>query len=189
MEMNLWGSKTFNAYYQYPLRLGESAFYFFPGLGISTEKYAFKGARTLGYTEDESGNEILQIVELDTILPDGVKKSKIANTMIDLPIELRWYQRKNDPKRSVSVIAGGKIGYLIDSKTKIKYQENGETKITKQKEGWNLAQLRYGVYGKIGYGAFTAFYYYSLTPLFQTNKGPSRTETNAMIFGVSLALF
>jgi hypothetical protein len=189
MDMNLWGSKTFNMYYQYPLRIGESGFYFFPGLGVATEKYAFKGARTLGYVENEEGSDILQIVELDTIFPDGVKKSKIANTFIDLPFEMRWYLKKNNPKRSFMMTAGAKIGYLIDSKTKIKYEENGETKIAKQKEGWNLSELRYGLYGKIGYGAFTAYYYYSLSPLFQSNKGPSRTETNPMIFGVSLALF
>ena len=189
MDMNLWGSKTFNAYYQYPLRIAESGFYFFPGLGIATEKYAFKDAKTIGYVEDDLGNDVLQIIELDTILPDGVKKSKIANTYIEVPIELRWNLKKNDPKRSFKVILGAKIGYLIDSKTKIKYQDMGETKITKQKEGFNLSELRYGIYGKVGYGSFTAFYYYSLSPLFQSNKGPSRTTAAPMIFGISLALF
>lgn len=189
MDLNLWGSKTFNVYYQYPMRLSESGFYFYPGLGIATEKYAFKDANTIGYVEDDLGNEVLEIIELDTILPGGVKKSKIGNTYVDLPLELRWNLRKNDPKRSFKVIAGAKIGFLIDSKTKIKYVENGENKITKQKENFYLAELRYGIYGKIGYGSFTAYYYYSLSPLFQSNKGPSKTTAAPMTFGISLALF
>ena len=108
---------------------------------------------------------------------------------IDIPLELRWRLKKYDPKRSLTVTLGGKVGYLFDSKTKVKYDEDGETKKTKQKEKFELSSLRYGAYAKVGFGGFTAFYYYSLSDLFKKDKGPMGTTMYPMTFGLSLALF
>ena len=184
-------SRTFNAYYLYELNIGESALSFHPGIGIGTEKYAFADNLTLGYGSDSLGNRQLQFVSLDSIYGSGFdfKKSQINPNYIDIPIEFRWISRKYDPKRSFKVIVGGKVGFMFDSKTKVKYHGEGETKITKQKEGWELNKIRYGVYGRLGFGGFSAFYYYSLSDLFKKDKGPMATTMFPMTFGLSLALF
>ncbi len=184
-------SRTFNAYYLYDMNIGESAFSFHPGIGVGTEKYAFDKNITLGYGLDSLGNKEVQFVPLDSIYGDGISysKSQFNVNYIDIPLELRWISRKYDPKRSLTITLGGKIGVLFDSKTKVKYSEDGETKKTKQKEKFELSQLRYGVYGKIGYGAFSAYYYYSLSELFNKDKGPLGTTMYPMTFGLSMALF
>ncbi len=97
--------------------------------------------------------------------------------------------RKYDPRSSVKITIGAKVGFLFGSKTKVKYTENGETKKTKQKEKFELSPIRYGVYGKLGYGGFSAFYYYSISELFIKDKGPMGTTMYPMTFGLSLALF
>lgn len=188
---NTTASRTFNAYYLYEMNLGESAFSFHPGIGIGTEKYAFADNYTLGHGFDSLGNSQVEFVHLDSIYGAGTsyKKSQINPNYIDIPIEFRWRSRKYDPKSSLKVIVGAKVGYMFDSKTKIKYQENGENKITKQKEKWQLNNIRYGVYGRIGFGGFSAFYYYSLSDLFTKDKGPMGTTMYPMTFGLSLALF
>jgi hypothetical protein len=188
---NTTGSRTFNAYYLYEMNLGESAFSFHPGIGIGTEKYKFAQDLTLGYGFDSLGNSGVQFVPLDSIYGVGTeyKKSQINPNYLDIPIEFRWRSRKYDPKRSLKITVGGKVGILFDSKTKIVYKENSERKTTKQKEGWQLSTIRYGVYGKLGYGGFSAFYYYSISDLFKKDKGPLGTTMFPMTFGLSLALF
>ncbi len=190
MQMNLWGSKTFNVYYQYPVQFGGSRFYIFPGIGISTQKYKFKDNVTLAYDTDNDGNRFVEVVPLDSIYDKAsYKKSKIGTSYADFIIELRWISRKNNPRKSIKVAAGGKIGYKFESKTKVKYVQYGEKKIAKQKEDFNLSDLRYGVYCKLGYSSFNAYFYYSLSPLFDADKGPSNTATNPLEFGLSLTVF
>ena len=177
--------------YLYEKNIGESAISFHPGIGIGTEKYAFEQDLTLGYGTDNLGNEEVQYVPLDSIYGIGTsyKKSQFNPNYLDIPLEFRWRSRKYDPKSSVKITIGGKVGFLFDSKTKVKYSENGETRKTKQKANFELSTIRYGVYTKLGFGGFSAFYYYSISHLFNTDKGPMGTTMYPMTFGVSLALF
>lgn len=188
---NTMGSRTFNAYYLYEKNIGETAISFHPGIGIGTEKYKFAQDLTLGYGQDSLGNRELQFVPLDSIYGVGTQyvKSQINPNYIDIPIEFRWRSRKYDPKSSFKIAVGGKVGFLFDSKTKVKYKEDSQNKITKQKEKWELNSIRYGVYGRLGYGGFSAFCYYSLSDLFAKDKGPMATTMYPLTFGLSLALF
>ncbi len=185
------GSRTFNVYYLYEMNIGESSFSFHPGIGFGTEKYAFDKNITLGYGMDSLGNSEVQFVPLDSIYGAGTsfKKSQFNTNYIDIPLEFRWRSKKYDPRGSFKVTIGGKIGYLFDSKTKVKYDQNGETKKTKQKEKFELSSLRYGIYAKIGFGGFGAYYYYSFSDLFNKDKGPMGTTMYPMTFGLYLALF
>ncbi len=188
---NTLSSRTFNAYYLYEMNIGESAISFHPGIGIGTEKYAFEQDLTLGYGFDSLGNKEVQYAPLDSIYGIGTsyKKSQINPNYLDIPFEFRWRSRKYDPKSSLKVTLGGKVGFLFGSKTKVKYTEDGETKKTKQKEKFELNTIRYGAYAKIGYGGFSAYCYYSLSDLFIKDKGPMGTTMYPLTFGFSLALF
>ena len=185
-----WGSKVFNLYYQYDKDLGDSHFSFHPGIGIGTEKYAMDTS-TLYTGFDGNGEYVFQTIALDSIYPNATKfrKSKIATTYLDIPIELRWRSMKYDPKRSLKIAIGGKIGFLLDSKTKVKYDEFGEKKVDKQKEDYGIKKIRYSAYGKIGYGNAYLFFNYNLSTLFDKNKGPNDTEMTPMMFGFALSLF
>ena len=188
---NTLKSRTFNAYYLWEVPFGESAFSFHPGIGIGTEKYAFEDDITIAWGTDSLGNDALMFTPLDSIYGTGnsYKKSQINTNYLDIPIEFRWISRKYDPKRSFKISIGGKVGVLIDSKTKVKYTQNGENKKRKQKEKFNLNTLRYGVYMKIGYGGISAYGYYSLSDVFQKDEGPMATTMYPFTFGLSWTLF
>lgn len=188
---NTMGSRSFNAYYLYDVNIGESAFSFHPGLGIGTEKYKFVNNVTLGYGLDTDGQREVQFIPLDSIYGTGTlyKKSQINPIYLDIPMEIRWRSRKYDPKRSLKIALGGKVGVLLDSKTKVKYTADGENKIIKQKENFELNTLRYGAYMRLGYGGFSAYAYYGLSDLFRKEKGPMDTTMFPITFGLSLALF
>ncbi len=185
------GSNTFNAYYLWDMPIGESAFSFHPGIGFGTDRFMFDKDITVGYGLDSLGNNELQYIPLDSLYGSSAtfKKSIVNANYFDIPFEIRWHSRKYDPKRSFKITVGGKVGFLFDSKTKIKYKEGGETKKTKQKENFNLTSIRYGAYTKIGFGGFGFFYYYSISDMFKKNKGPMDTTTYPMTIGLSLALF
>ena len=188
---NTTGSRTFNAYYLWDKNIGESAFSLHPGFGIGTEKYKFQDNLTIGYGRDGEGNQEMQFIRLDSIygIRTEYKKSQINPNYFDIPIEIRWRSRIYDPKRSFKVALGGKVGFLFDSKTKVKYSSDGETKTTKQKENFELNQIRYGTYLRLGFGGFSAYGYYSWSDLFKKDKGPMNTTMYPLTFGLSLALF
>ena len=194
MELNWFRSRIFNVYYMYDFRLfGSDKISLNPGFGIGTENYAFvddifvtKGMDSL----------VGQVVALDAkqLFADGqgnqpdVKNSKVNPIYLDIPIELRF--RTNSTKKSFRFAVGGKVGIRIDSKTKIKYELNGETTRFKIKNDLHIEQFRYGVYGRMGYGSFNIWVYKSLSNLFV----PASTKViqgnyNTWVFGVSLVTF
>jgi len=187
MKQKIWGSKFFNAYYFYNKNIGKSNFSVHPGLGISTDKFAFNGPYSL---INEGGS--VRVIHVDTLLNNNVRtiKSKIASTFVEVPVELRWRLLKYDPKRSFKVAIGGKIGYRVGSHTKIKYTDGGgSTKVFKSKEDFELNKLRYGVYSRVGIGNFYLNYYYSLSTYFNKDKGPEAVELTPMYIGIAINLF
>ncbi len=109
----------------------------------------------------------------------------VAN-YVEIPLEFRFDTTPEDIARSFNVAIGGRIGYLFDSKMKVKYKEDAETKIMKDKQNLGLTQIRYGVYSRIGVGAFNIFGFYNLTPLFEKDKGPDKTTMNSYTVGISI---
>lgn len=179
MDMSWWGSKALNIYYQYPMNIGKSSFSFHPGIGIGTEKYAFDGYKTLDI--DSDGNT--EIASIDS--SSSINKSKFGLLYLDIPLEIRWRSNKYDPRRGFNVAIGVKGGILLQSKTKVKYSD-----ITyKEKRDFNIQTFRYGAFGKFGFGSFNLYYYYSLSQMFESGKGPDETETFPMQVGISFALF
>jgi hypothetical protein len=168
-QLGLWGSRTVNVYYQYDFRILKSRFSFVPGIGLSMERYKFKNFRILGYDEDDSLS-LLQPSDAMVNLP-GIKKSQLVTNYIDVPLELKYSSKPDDPARSFKASVGGRIGYMYDSFRKLKYKQEGEMMRLKDKQDFNLNKVRYGVFGKIGVGNFAIVGYYNLTNLFEDGKG------------------
>jgi hypothetical protein len=96
-----------------------------------------------------------------------IKKNKLFIAYICLPI-LFEYQIPIDQAKlhfAVGVIGSIKIG----SRQKQIYENN--EKFTRSKD-FNLNPFKCEATARIGYGAWTAFANYSLTTLFQKEKGP-----------------
>lgn len=185
----LWGSRSFNVYYQYEIRILKSRFSIVPGIGLSLERFKFKNGAILGYDEEDS---LKLLLPAETPMT-GLKKTQMINNYIDVPVELRFSTNPSDPGRGFKVAVGGRIGYMYDSFSKLKYKEDGQTKTLKDKQDWNLTKLRYGVSGKLGFGNFTLFGYYNLTPLFEEGKGPAEggvvNDFQTVTVGISLSAF
>ncbi len=189
-SLGLWGSRSLNVYYQYNIRILKSNFSFVPGIGLSLERFKLKNGATLGY--DPADDSLKLFTPAETGMT-GIRKSHLVNNYIEVPLELRFSTNPDDPGRSFTAGVGARIGYMYDSFSKLKYKEDGETKQLKDKQNWNLTQLRYGIYGKIGIGNFSLFGYYNLTPLFEEGKGPGEksvvTDFQTVTMGISLSGF
>lgn len=179
-----WGSRTLNLYYQYPIRIGRSHFSFNPGIGASMERWKFKNNYVIADKTDDQQDQFLLYPGTDFF--KGIKKSMLIANYVEVPLEFRFDTAPEDLGRSFNFALGGRIGYLFDSKMKVKYKEDGETKIVKNKENLGLTQLRYGVYSRIGVGNFNVFGFYNLTPLFEKGKGPDQTTMTHYTIGISI---
>ena len=192
-SVGFWGSRTINFYYQYEFRILKSRFSFVPGIGLSLERFKFKNGYILGYSGDAQDSvELRSPTEMKDIYPN-LKKVQLINNYIDVPLEVRYSSKPEDPSRSFKLSAGFRFGYMYDAYNKIKYKQDGEMKQVKDKQFYNLNRFRYGVFGKLGLGNVSLFCYYNLTPLFQVDKGfvtnGVTNNFNTMTIGLSLAAF
>lgn len=187
MDVGFWGSKIVNFYYYLDIPIGKSHFSFGPGIGFGLEKYSFDDNNTL--TLNNSGNT--EITELANLLNDDVeiKKSKIAANYIDIPVEFRFHVNKENHDQGFRAAIGGKVGFLFDGHTKIKYEEDGDNKKIKQKDNFNLQRFRYGVTARIGFPGINLFGYYSLSELFESGRGPDETTATSFNLGISISGF
>lgn len=185
-SIKFMGSHTVNLYYQYPLRFGRSPFSFNPGIGFAFERFKMKNYYTLKESTTTPGQ--YDLVSTATLFPtaSNIKKSQLINDYIEIPLDFRFDSKPEDISRSFNVAIGGRIGYLFDAKTKIKYIKDGETRIAKDKQNHGMNPIRYGIYTRIGMGAINIFGFYNLSPLFEKDKGPDKTTMNTYTIGLSI---
>jgi hypothetical protein len=182
-DIGFWGSRTVNIFYQLDKRIGTTKFSVHPGLGFSFERFKFANDYTLTSTVSET-----QLVPASDLYP-GVKKSMLVTNYINVPVEIRFSTRPDDPSRSFRASIGGRVGFLYDSFTKIKYSEDGEVRSIKNKQNFNLHKLNYGAFVKIGVGNIGLITYYNLSPLFDADEGPGQADISTLTIGLSLSSF
>ena len=190
MSHDLIRSIYFSPHYKFEYFIPKTKFSILSGVSFGLEKYRFKEHVTIIRTPDAKNNYSNQVVGLDTFLINSnVKKSNLSVNYVEIPLEIRFRTNYEYPKKGFNFSAGGKIGYMFNAHTRYKYRMEGETKFSTQIENFDLSPFRYGVTGRVGYGIFNLFYYYSLNPLFQKDKGPLGDKSQPMIFGLSMTLF
>ena len=151
-----------------------------PGFGVGLDRYRFEDDITLASNND------VEIVELEDL---DVTKSMLVSNYFDVPLELRFYANPNDKKRSFKVGLGFKAGIRFSSHTKVKYEEDGNNVIEKEKNIFGLNRFRYGVTGRIGIGGINFFYYQSLSELFESGEGPLDSAATNVTVGLSFRGF
>ncbi|MCS4435944.1 porin family protein [Aquiflexum gelatinilyticum] len=186
-------SRTFNIYYQYPIRIfGEkSGFTFNPGLGVASDKFAFQGDKAL-FNNPAVGPNSSQLLPISDVYGDDINvgKNNVGLNFLEIPLEFRYHFNKNNYDKSVRFAFGGKIGYLFQSQTKISYVDSdGLDRKIKDRQSFGFNQFRYGVHARLGFPGFNLWGYYGLNEVFQKNKGPFNTQATQLNFGVSIALF
>ncbi len=163
LPLKTWSSRGVNIYYLQEIKFANDKLSLNPGIGISSEKFSFSSDITL---ERQQGTSSLVIKNLSPSW--DVHKTFLSAEYFDIPIELRFQTAKG--YRAFRFAVGFRVGRLIHSRTKIKY-ENFEGDIIKIKEQNNylLNRWRYGVIARIGLGKLNVFGAYNLSPLFQEN--------------------
>ncbi len=184
------GSRVFGVSYMHHIQIGKSGLHFSPGIGVNSEKYYYRNKTVLIIEADEvTGENITSAVAASAIYGDDIKKTVLAINYLEIPLELRYYFNKDDQKRSFYLGVGGKIGWKYSSHMKIKYREDGQTKMIKDKQKFHLNDFRYGGQVRVGYGIIGAYGYMAFSELFKTGKAPEQISINTWNVGLTLSLF
>jgi hypothetical protein len=150
-----------NVFMMYNLQLSESNASFAFGLGLSNHNMF--------------GNFTIDNIKADSIvltpIPSSVsyRKSKMAYTSLDLPLELKL-KLDNGVKFGI----GFKIGWIISSKTKYKGNIDGVERKTKDIGINQMENFAYGATVRVGYKIVNLFCNYQISKVFQTGKGPDK---------------
>jgi hypothetical protein len=94
--------------------------------------------------------------------------TKLAVSYLQVPLLLEFQIPVNNKQGRVFVNAGLVGGAKIGSHTKVKY---GKIK-DKDHSGFNINPFKYAATAHVGYKKAGLFGTYSLTPLFESGKGP-----------------
>ena len=189
-EQGLWGSRTLNLYYAYPIRLWNSKFSYRPTFGLSLERYKLTNNYTLSRFPDGTGTyQLVPASGAELNLPGTDKSMFIMNYIELMPAEIQFDTKPDDPNRSVHISAGVRVGFLFDTHTKVNYSINNESATYKDSQSHGVNSFRYALYSRLGVGSFSLFGYYNVTPVFQADKGPDRTQMNTLTIGISLSGF
>lgn len=117
------------------------------------------------------------------------KKYKLSTAYLEAPVELRYAFNPDRNANSVKIVVGAKVGTLLSAWTKGKTLEdrngnalNAFTEKEKSKRFFNSTRL--SLTGRLGYGHFSVFGSYALTPLFKEGAGP---KVQPMSIGLTLS--
>ena len=187
---NTFQSKTVNITYFYDLPFGDSKFTFTPGIGLGLEKFSIKNNYSLESSINNGALEVDAVLLSDNLTNVfEYHRSKFAANYLDIPLEFRYYSRKNQYSRGFRAAIGGKVGVLYSSFTKYKYEDTlGDKHMVKNRADYGLNKFRYGVQARVGFGGFSLFGYYELSDKFDTPP-PGGEKTSNMTFGIALTGF
>jgi len=106
------------------------------------------------------------------------KKYKLSTAFLEAPVELRYSSNPSDDKHSFKVALGAKVGTLLSAWVKGKTLQNKNdntvlsyTSKEKSKHFFNTNRL--SVMGRVGYGKFSLFTSYAITPVFKEGVAPT----------------
>jgi hypothetical protein len=164
MALNQGKSAEFNLnFYELNIGLAKSYVGLVSGMGLSFNSYRFENPFTLEKTTNRT-----EPLPLD---PEKLAKTKLAVSYLNVPLLLEFQIPVNHNEGRLFINAGLVGGVKIGSHTKVKY---GDTK-DKVRSGFNMNSFKYAATARVGYKDVSLFATYSLTPLFQTGKGPELT--------------
>lgn len=161
------------------------------GPGISWYNFKFQNSRT---RITEIGDQTIFLEDPD--MEVDYKKSKLTASFINFTavpmIAFGSPKRRNrnfnnwdqinfgQPDAGFRIGVGGYAGYRLGSHAKVKYKGG---KKDKDRDNFNLTNLRYGVRLQMGFRGTDLFFNYDLNELFAEDKGP---KLNAFSFGIIL---
>lgn len=141
------------------------------GLGIGTTNMYFKKMEA----RLTSSSATLPFIRTDT--GNNFKKFKITNAFVEIPIELRFMSKPDEPNKSIKGAIGAKVGTLINAHTRAKNLQNaGGTRINsntfKENSKAYFNNTRIALTARVGYGNYSIFGAYAFTNVFKDGVTP-----------------
>ena len=140
------------------------------GLGIDWSSYNFKNNIIL---DPNAENINSSTITIDTASNKSYIKNQIKVTYVKIPLLLEFNTSLNANK-SFHLSGGMEFGYKIDSWTKRKFNRDDYMVNEKMHDDYNLSMFKYGIVVRAGYNNLSLFFNYSLSPLFDEEKGPQK---------------
>ncbi len=191
-SFRLLGSRSLNLTYYYDFYMGQSPISIHSGLGVGLDRYKFDSLVTMTTTLDADLNKSVNLEGLGEVFSDirSVDKSMFVTNYIDIPLEVRYTVLPRQRHKSFWVSAGGKVGVLFQSHTKVKYEDIAKDDISiKNRENFELEPIRYAFIARMGVGSFSAYYIQRLNPLFKGDHTPLGIDATNFTVGLSIRVF
>jgi hypothetical protein len=153
------------------------------GAGVGSDGIFFERRRL----ELNGGGNVLRFTNLDSA--NHFKKYKLTTAYLEAPVELRFVQNPDKSDRSFKFAVGVKLGTMIDAHTRGKNLAdrggntiNSYVEKVKQRRYFNSTKL--AVTGRIGWGNFSVYGQYFVTPLLKDGAG---AEIRPFSIGLTLS--
>ncbi len=179
LSSDFFPSRSFGVYYQRTFKIFDWAT-FNPAIGIGNDRFGWSD--DLNFIQDTS-----RTFSFDTITGINLRKNMLIFSYLEIPAELRFYPTKTIDGDGFFIGVGGMIGVRINAHTKIKYKFAGDIRTEKNRSGFGLNNVRYGITGRVGWKQFNIFYKHYLSDLFQ--KSPELDPfpvTNPYMFTIGI---
>jgi hypothetical protein len=153
------------------------------GIGVSNSNMFFKKT----FVDINANVPILPFIAADSI--NHFKKYKVATTYLEVPLELRFSSKPENPNKSVKAALGIKGGFLINAHTKgVTLQDKNDATLNSYTEKITSKSYfnsnRISATARVGYGIFSIFGSYSITNVF---KDAVAADTKLLQFGLSIS--
>lgn len=144
-------------------RMAKGKLQFVTGLGFSFNSFALKNKTVL--------NPDSSFTSYSYNTAASYSKNKLRESFVTVPLLFELNTSRKDNRNfhiAFGVIGGVKLG----SSQKQQYSIGGHTIHEIKRDDYNLFPFKLDATVRVGYGDFTMFATYSLTPLFEYGKGP-----------------
>ncbi len=159
--------RTFNVYFlfDYPFKTNPHLSTAI-GVGIATDNIYFNETY-IGIKENTATLRFQDVSDTNHF-----KKYKLATTYVEAPLELRYRSNPENDSKSFKAAIGAKVGLLLNAHTKGKtLQDKNDNTVTsyilKENSKRYFNNNRISLTGRVGFGHFSLFTSYQLTPLFK----------------------
>jgi hypothetical protein len=149
------------------------------GLGFDFNRYQFANKVRL------NADSAFTWGDVDSTNSFSYKKNRLSTYYVTVPLLLDFNTDAN-PRKSFHISVGLIGKYLLGARTKQIVQQGGDTYTQTRNDGYNINPFHAQAYASVGYRSFTVYAQYSLTEMFQHNKGP---ELYPFSVGVRLVNF
>lgn len=161
--------RGFNAYLCYDFPISKSNFSFAAGIGVGTSNIYFNDQLPIMNGSSSS----IRFQNVDTTSgTDLYKKSKLSTAYLEAPFELRFFGDKENRNRGFKMAVGMRVGILVGAHTKNKNTVSGPSIVEKVNTKRFIQTWRFAPTARIGWGNFSVYGSYNLSPLFNNGQGP-----------------